>query len=292
MPSSVPVEIGLPPSGIAVTESIHTSKFRMSSTIDPFHGVFHVVRGRISLAVGRPEARVLLPEGGYTFVPAGTPHRIIDSSASTVLLLCASEEVIAKSADRRYIWEQIARDAPWIAVPQTRRESEEIHLHWHRLMGLQDQPQAPDTRLRLLTEFEECLLALYDLRSDESETDARSRVRQLLAEIEQRLVDHWSVEKAARRSGLSPRRFSQLIREIADTTVVTWLHERRIQHACRLLATGQHTIAGAAFASGFEDLCHFYRVFQRLCGRTPRQWVLDHEEVDLHSSVRPRKKRR
>ena len=292
LPSSRPAHIVLPPSGIAVAESIHTPQFHMCSTIDPFHEVFHVVRGKISLVVGRNETCVLLPEGGFTFVAAGTPHRVIDSSASTVLLLCASKEVIAESADRRYVWEQIARAAPWVAIPHTRRESEEILLHWRRLMGLQDQLQAPDTSLRLLTEFDECLLALYDLRCDESGTDARSRVRLLLTEIEGRLSDHWSVEKAARRSGLSSRRFSQLFRDIAGTTFVPWLHERRIQHACRLLATGRHTIAGAALASGFEDLSHFYRVFQKLCRRTPRQWVLDQEEGHLPSAMASRTKPR
>jgi len=292
MPSSGPATIGLPPSGIAVAESIHAPQFQMSSTIDPFHEVFHVVRGRISLAVGHPESSVVLPEGGYTFVSAGTPHRVIDASASTVLLLCVSEDVIAESTDRRYIWERIVRDAPWVAVPRTRRETKEILFHWHRLMGLQGQSQAPDTRLRTLAELDECLLALYDLRRDDTETDARSRVRQLLTEIEDRLFDHWSAEKAARRSGLSVRRFSQLVREVAGTTFIPWLQQRRIQRACRLLASGQHTIAGAALAAGFEDLSHFYRVFQKLCGRTPRQWVLDHDEEEPRHSLQTRRKRR
>jgi len=107
--------------------------------------------------------------------------------------------------------------------------------------------------------------------------DAATRIRSVLPEIEIQLFEHWSVDRAARRCGLSVRRFSQLFRETTGSTFVPWMHEHRIKNACRLLATGQHTITGAAFASGFEDLSHFYRVFDKVCGRTPRQWVLDHE---------------
>jgi AraC-like DNA-binding protein len=277
MPSSVPATIHLRSSGIAVEETVHDIEFRMTSSIDPFHEVIHVINGGLSLVLDEPCTKMRIPEGGYTIVPAGVSHRLEDKSGSTVQLLCASDDVIAKSLDRRFIWNRITEDVPWIAVPPTSQQATLLHRSWQSVMRIQDQPCTPDTRLRLMTHFDQCLIALYDLRCGKTEMDASTRIRSILPKIEQQLSHHWSVVGVANYCGLSSRRFSQLFREITGSTFVPWLQERRIKNACRLLATGQQTISSAAFISGFEDISHFYRVFEKLCGRTPRQWILENE---------------
>lgn len=274
-----PVEITLAPCGVAVVESVHAPDFFMAPSVDPFHEVIHVLHGHIALVVGNENTNVRMPQGSYGVVAAGTRHQIVDVAASTVLLLCASDEVMSRSSDRRYVWDRLATELPSIAVPRTQYERERLHSHWRRLLGLQDQKESPVSRLRVLTEFDECLLALYDLLTSRSGNDTGTRMRAAISVVVERSSEHWSVAKAARHAGLSERRFSQLFRETTGTTFVPWLQELRINHACRMLATGRHTIASAAFSCGFEDLSHFYHVFQRLCGRTPRQWVLDNDDT-------------
>lgn len=277
MSSSSPVRIVLPSSGVLLTESIHNREFRMTPSRDPFNELFHVVQGRIEMVLGEDGSRIAVPEGAYTCVPAGMRHQVRDCSGSTILLLCLSQELLCASPDRLAVWQSIVADCPWVAQPQTKHEIDELHLHWRRIMSLQQLPEAPKNRLALFAQVDETLLALYDLRVSWGGEDAVSRIRSVLAGIEARVYEHWSVHRAARESALSVRRFSDLFRELTGTTFVPWLQERRVRRACQLLGSGSYTIAGAAFSSGFEDLSTFYRTFQKLCGRTPRQWVLDHE---------------
>jgi AraC family L-rhamnose operon regulatory protein RhaS len=244
---------------------------------DPFHELFHVVRGRIDMILGEKEERLAVGEGAYTCVPAGMRHQVRDASSSTILLLCLSQKILSSSADRFVVWRSIVADCPWVAQPQTKYEIDQLHHHLRRLMTLQQLPETARNRLALFAKVDETLLAIDDLRRAEAGQDAGSRVRAVMAGIEGRVYEHWSVQRAARESALSARRFSELFRELTGTTFVPWLQERRIRKACQLLASGSYTIAGAAFSSGFEDLSTFYRTFQKLCGRTPRQWVLDHE---------------
>lgn len=277
MSSSSPVRVVLPSCGVLVTESIHNSEFRMTPSRDPFNELFHVVRGRIDMVLGENGVRIAVPEGAYTCVPAGMRHQVCDGASSTILLLCLSQELLSASADRSAVWQSIVADCPWVAQPQTKHEIDELHHHWRRIMGLQQLPDTPRNRLALSSQVDETLLAIHDLRVADTGEDALSRVRSVMTGIERRVYERWSVHRAAREAALSPRRFSDLFKELTGTTFVPWLQERRVRRACQLLGSGSYSIVGAAFSSGFEDLSTFYRTFQKLCGRTPRQWVLDHE---------------
>ncbi|MBM3873395.1 MAG: helix-turn-helix transcriptional regulator [Verrucomicrobia bacterium] len=51
-----------------------------------------------------------------------------------------------------------------------------------------------------------------------------------------------------------------------------WGAELRLAHAARLLASGDHSILGAMFSSGFGDASHFYRLFRGRFGVAPGRW--------------------
>ncbi len=277
MSSSSPVRIVLPSSGVLVTESLHSPEFHMVPSLDPYNEIFHVVRGRIDLVLGDSGERLTVSEGAYSCVPANIRHQVRDETGSTILLLCLSQTFLSSSIDRRSVWESIVANCPWVVQPQTKHEIDDLNHHWRKLMSLQQLAELPRNRLALFAQVDETLLAIHDLLTTETGQTASSRIRSVIAEIESRIYEHWSVQQAARESALSVRRFSELFREITGMTFVPWLQKRRIRHACKLLASGQSSIVGAAFSSGFEDLSTFYRTFKKLCGRTPRQWVLDHD---------------
>jgi AraC-like DNA-binding protein/quercetin dioxygenase-like cupin family protein len=56
-------------------------------------------------------------------------------------------------------------------------------------------------------------------------------------------------------------------------TLVEYVHQRRIERAMMLLGQGDHSVAEAALASGFQDISYFNRVFRRLSGCCPRDWL-------------------
>jgi len=71
---------------------------------------------------------------------------------------------------------------------------------------------------------------------------------------------------------VSPSHFSRLFRKESGRTVVEYLHSLRITHARELLATTEKTTLDIALESGFESVEHFYRLFRRLTGTTPRNY--------------------
>jgi AraC-like DNA-binding protein len=91
------------------------------------------------------------------------------------------------------------------------------------------------------------------------------------------LQDHFTqpicIEELADLSRMSYRAFTSHFRRYTGSTVVEYLHQKRIAFAKqRLLATGD--ILASAYDAGFADLAHFYRIFKRMTGQTPRQYML------------------
>ena len=63
-------------------------------------------------------------------------------------------------------------------------------------------------------------------------------------------------------------------REATGQTVVNYIARLRIQFAAQcLLATGD--ILDSALEAGFADLTHFYRVFKRQIGTTPKEFLVN-----------------
>jgi AraC family transcriptional regulator len=47
------------------------------------------------------------------------------------------------------------------------------------------------------------------------------------------------------------------------------MHQRRVQHACRLLANREMSLSMIAVETGFVDQSHLTNVFRRITGMTP-----------------------
>ena len=101
---------------------------------------------------------------------------------------------------------------------------------------------------------------------------SRARVAALVVAMDNDFYRHQSVEQAAERIGLRPRRFSQLFREVAGSSWPAFLRTKRIAHARHLLLQTNHSIAAVCFECGFEDISSFYRAFQRIERISPLAW--------------------
>jgi AraC-like DNA-binding protein/quercetin dioxygenase-like cupin family protein len=90
--------------------------------------------------------------------------------------------------------------------------------------------------------------------------------------------------KLAFRARMTPSSFCRAFKRHTGRTLVEYLHQRRVERAMMLLGRGDHNVAEAALASGFQDISHFNRVFRRMCGRSPRAWM---KGQPLSASARP-----
>jgi AraC-like DNA-binding protein len=95
--------------------------------------------------------------------------------------------------------------------------------------------------------------------------------RSTVSWIENHFCEDVHVADLARRAGLSYRGYTARFAATMGTSPHAYVAQRRIKHACQLLAQGS-PIIDTALACGFQDLSNFYRQFKRLCGCTPAEW--------------------
>jgi AraC-like DNA-binding protein len=81
------------------------------------------------------------------------------------------------------------------------------------------------------------------------------------------------LEELAGMVPLGTRQFIRIFKKLTNMHFKEYLQELRIQEAKRLLATQEKEIKSVCFEVGFEDLSHFYRVFRKYTGTTPKNYV-------------------
>lgn len=102
------------------------------------------------------------------------------------------------------------------------------------------------------------------------------RARRALAMISHRYRDSLTQAELAHAVGLSPAAFSRMFRRITGGTFTRYLQRLRVSEACRLLIDTTEPVTSIGYASGFQNLSHFNRVFRELVGITPRAYRRQH----------------
>lgn len=95
-------------------------------------------------------------------------------------------------------------------------------------------------------------------------------VQQALAYIQRHFRDPLTLAQVACRVGLSPNYFSELFHQVTGDPFQTYLQKLRLRFAKSLISTSDLPITEICYASGFNTLTHFERVFRQHYGLTPR----------------------
>jgi AraC-like DNA-binding protein len=96
-----------------------------------------------------------------------------------------------------------------------------------------------------------------------------SRLTALLARIDADLAAPWTTASMADVARISVSRLHALFQQELDTSPHAWLLARRIDAACRELATSNRPIADVALAAGFADQAALTRALRRQRDVTP-----------------------
>jgi len=91
------------------------------------------------------------------------------------------------------------------------------------------------------------------------------------------------VEELAALANLSYRRYTEQFKLSTGKTVTQYISEIRVEYAKRIMLETED-IMYAAFESGFGDLAHFYRVFKKITGSTPKRFIGQHKLL-LHEAA-------
>ena len=81
-----------------------------------------------------------------------------------------------------------------------------------------------------------------------------------------------SLGKVARAANTSANYFSEKFKEATGTTFVQYVARTRFEKAAVLLREGDLRVSEIAFATGFQSLSQFNRVFKKSSGKSPTEY--------------------
>lgn len=94
-----------------------------------------------------------------------------------------------------------------------------------------------------------------------------------------------SLREVAEAVGRSPAYLTDLVRRETGKTVLSWIIERRMAEARRLLVETNHSVEQIAEVVGYFDRRHFSRQFLRLHSTTPQTWRRTYQSKSIQQKT-------
>lgn len=96
------------------------------------------------------------------------------------------------------------------------------------------------------------------------------RLSSLMAQLEERCAEEWSLERMAAQSRMSVSNFRIRFKELTGSSPVEYLLKIRLNNASKLLRMNRKNISEIAHICGFPDSNYFSRQFKKAFGISPR----------------------
>jgi AraC-like DNA-binding protein len=90
--------------------------------------------------------------------------------------------------------------------------------------------------------------------------------------IEEHSTEHLSLKKVARAVGMNANHLSENFRQVTGINFVEYVARTRFKAACALLRNPNVRVSEIAFATGFQSLSQFNRVFKKFSGKSPTEY--------------------
>jgi AraC-like DNA-binding protein len=90
--------------------------------------------------------------------------------------------------------------------------------------------------------------------------------------MEEHLDEHLTIPTLSRRALLSATTFKKGFHRMYGLPVHTWLRQRRMERAAKLLQDSSLSVLGVAQAVGYGSVSQFSAAFRRQYGLTPAQY--------------------
>jgi AraC-like DNA-binding protein len=272
---NAPVRVTLPEFGISAFTSRHASDFRMTEISNEYDKLGFVDAGAGDLIYsGR---KMAIKAGSILHIPSGVRHQFVDNADSplTLSVLCIDPTSLTKVADRQ-IWDQFVEFLPMgrqFSVSNAYFETEVRRLFRSLILELGQHRVGREPMVHALAVQ---LLVVARRILEEQAAGQRHQPSAAflssIAEVDDRFADSLPIKDLAERAGMCYRSYTETFRRYKGMTVTQYITQRRLEFSQRrMLETGD--ILGSALASGFRDLSHFYRIFKRHIGRTPREYI-------------------
>ena len=118
--------------------------------------------------------------------------------------------------------------------------------------------------------------SVYYLSDFKWEEPPAGKGQELTDRIFHHIFEHYTgnlqLESVAEIASISKSAFSHYFKKRTGKTFSVFLNELRISHACRLLRETERNVAEVCFASGFNNLSYFNRIFKKSHSLSPRDY--------------------
>lgn len=266
-----PVLPTFPDYGICILESRHAESFSMEFTRYDFSEVMLVLDGSGWIVHG--STRHPVERSDLMIIPKGELYRMEDRPDAPMAMLCLC---IRPKAEQAELWGKVLPTC--FSVPRNSGLTREVASHLRSILFEQSLPREATEAVVIA----QTLLLLSKLKRRASlqssdcprpqEVAALARVQNYLQQLASTFHEPESNEIAAARLGMSGKSLTSYFRQLTGKSRQRYIQALRIEHACRLLAESQESVASVSFACGFEDLSTFFRAFRSECKMSPNQW--------------------
>jgi AraC family L-rhamnose operon regulatory protein RhaS len=272
-----PHRVHLGERGIYIFESRHSPDFHMELVEQEFEHLYVVREGRGFIETDRD--RLPIRENQLVYVPSRVPQRPVDDPGAplTLIILCFYESVFGDCTSAVEGLRLFRRTFPALTPFKVGDNYTRLEVR-NRLRALfvEQMQQREGSDSVILSQLIELLVFLsrtFDEHRALSPTDpGAAAFAGSLQFLDENFYRPVKIEELADLANMSYRSYTEQFKRRTGKTVTQYLAERRVDYAKRLMLETDDILFASAEA-GFGDLTHFYRVFKKLTGVTPKQFI-------------------
>jgi len=284
-----PHRVRLGERGVYIFESRHSPDFSMGLVAQDFHHLYVVREGRGFIET--KGERLAIRENHILHVPARVAHRPVDDPDAplTLIILCFYESVFGDCTSAVEGLRLFRRSFPALTPFKVGDNYTRLEVR-NRLKALfvEQVQQKEGSRSVILSQLIELLVFLartYEEHRGLSPTDAGAAAfAGSLQYLDENFYRSVKIEELAGLANMSYRTYTEQFKRRKGQTVTQYVAERRVDYAKRLMLETDD-ILFASTEAGFGDLTHFYRVFKKLTGVTPKQFMTGREQPTSKSEA-------
>ncbi|HVG39262.1 MAG TPA: AraC family transcriptional regulator [Pyrinomonadaceae bacterium] len=263
--------------GIYVFESRHGEGFTMPMDEWDFHKLCAIMKGSGFLET--KTAMLPLGPNQLLYIPPRVAHRFQDERGDplTLVMVCFYDRAFGAHATALDVLSLFRQNFPALSpFSLTNNYSRLKFKNTFRAMLIEQLRRGEGSLAMLWCQLIELLIFLTRLHRERQKLPAADPRSLAFASsvyfIHNNFYRPIKVEELAAMANLSYRRYTEQFKRSTGKTVIEYLSEIRVEYAKRILAETEDIIY-AAFESGFGDLTHFYRIFKKITGTTPKQFI-------------------
>jgi len=98
-------------------------------------------------------------------------------------------------------------------------------------------------------------------------------MRPILEYVDMHLAEKIDMEVVSKQAGMSYAYFSKYFKKCIGISFTDYVNRQRIRKAERLLITSDQSVTATAAEVGIENMAHFYELFKRYNGATPKEYA-------------------